>query len=278
VAFAALASGGACYGIYRWLGHSKGSRVIEIPKFLNTPLDTLGLALFDLIAPLALKLALVDGEIEAAERAFLRHHLIDEWGLDQQFVDAAIGAVESQLAEAPLQVMAKDLSDLLHANPDCNQKVMIEELIAFLTEMLAAAGPLSNEEGLALASVSQTLRAAPASELAASWAAAKTKAGEAAEQVKRATLEAADWTAERLPTAEQLREVAEQSTQRLKVGANKAGQTAEQLGLAAAEAAAQATAWASERLPSQEQLLNQAQQTGEQLKLGLARIKAKLKP
>ena len=53
---------------------------------------------------------------------------------------------------------------------------------------------------------------------------------------------------------------------------------AEQLGLAAAEAAAQAAAWASERLPSQEQVLNQAQQTGEQLKLGLARLKAKLKP
>ncbi|MCV2422044.1 TerB family tellurite resistance protein [Paucibacter sp. DJ2R-2] len=277
VAFAALASGGACYGIYRWLGHSKGSRVIEIPKFLNTPLDTLGLALFDLIAPLSLSLAMVDGEIEAAERAFLRQHLVDEWGLDPRFIDAAIGAVESELAEAPLEVLAKDLSDLLHANPDCNQKVMVEELIAFLAQMLEAAGPLSNEESLALARVSQTLRAAPASELAASWATAKTKAGEAAEQVKRATLEAADWTAERLPTAEQLREAAEQSTQRLKVGASKAGQTAEQLGLAAAEAAAQATAWASERLPSQEQLLSQAQQTGDQLKLGLARLKAKLK-
>jgi uncharacterized tellurite resistance protein B-like protein len=278
VAFAALASGGAFYGIYRWLGHSKGSRVIEIPKFLNTPLDTLGLALFDLIAPLSLRLAMVDGEVEAAEREFLRRHLIEDWGLDPKFVDAAIGAVESELAEAPLEVLAKDLSDLLHANPDCNQKVMVEELIAFLAQMLEAAGPLSNEEALALARVSQTLRAAPASELAASWATAKTKAGEAAEQVKRATLEAADWTAERLPTAEQLREVAEQSTQRLKVGASKAGETAEQLGLAAAEAAAQAAAWTTERLPSQEQLLSQAQQTGDKLKLGLARIKAKLKP
>jgi hypothetical protein len=76
VAFAALASGGACYGVYRWLGDSKGSRVIEIPKFLNTPLDTLGLALFDLIAPLALRLAAVDGEIESAERTALVEHLV----------------------------------------------------------------------------------------------------------------------------------------------------------------------------------------------------------
>lgn len=278
VAFAALASGGACYGIYRWLGHSKGSRVIEIPKFLNTPLDTLGLALFDLIAPLSLRLALVDGAIDAAERAFLRQHLVDEWGLDPRFVDAAVGAVESELAGADLEALAQDLSELLHTNPDCNQKVMVEELIAFLAQMLEAAGPLSNEESLALARVSQTLRTAPASERSGAWLNAKAKAGEAAEQVKRATVDAAGWTAERLPTAEQLREVAEQSTQRLKVGANKAGQTAEQLGLAAAEAAAQAAAWASERLPSQEQVLNQAQQTGEQLKLGLARLKAKLKP
>jgi len=91
-------------------------------------------------------------------------------------------------------------------------------------------------------------------------------------------LEAADWTADRLPSAEQLREVAEQSTQRLKVGAIKAGETAEQLGLAAAEAAAQAAAWTTERLPSQEQLRSQAQQTGKKLELGLARLKAKLKP
>ncbi|WIV98748.1 TerB family tellurite resistance protein [Kinneretia aquatilis] len=278
VAFAALASGGACYGIYRWLGHSKGSRVIEIPKFLNTPLDTLGLALFDLIAPLSLRLALVDGAIDAAERAFLRQHLVDEWGLDPRFVDAAIGAVESELAGADLEALAQDLSELLHTNPDCNQKVMVEELIAFLAQMLEAAGPLSNEESLALARVSQTLRTAPASERSWAWLSAKAKAGEAAEQLKRATVDAAGWTAERLPTAEQLREVAEQSTQRLKVGANKAGQTAEQLGLAAAEAAAQAAAWASERLPSQERVLSQAQQTGEQLKLGLARLKAKLKP
>lgn len=57
VAFAALSSGGACYCLYRLLGNAKGSRVIEIPKFLNTPLDTLGLGMFDLMAPLALRLS-----------------------------------------------------------------------------------------------------------------------------------------------------------------------------------------------------------------------------
>ena len=37
-------------------------RVIEIPKFVNTPLDLLAVSIFDLICSLAVKLAAIDGE------------------------------------------------------------------------------------------------------------------------------------------------------------------------------------------------------------------------
>ena len=274
VAFAALASGGACYGVYRWLGKSKGSRVIEIPKFLNTPLDTLGLALFDLIAPLALKLASVDGVIEASERSSLMAHLVDEWGLDRAFVEAAVAALEVDLAKAPLEILANDLSELLHSNPDCNQKVMISELLDFMRQMLEAGGPLSTEEERALEAVAGSLRRAPNSELTQAWASAKSKAGDAAGQFKRASMEAADWTADRLPSAEQVRTLAQQSSALLKGGTVKAGEAAEQLKRMALDTASRA----ADRLPSQEQLLTQAQQTGDLLKSGLARMKAKLKP
>ncbi|UFU12001.1 hypothetical protein LRM40_19910 (plasmid) [Ideonella dechloratans] len=92
VAFAALASGGACYGLYRLLGNRRGERVIEIPRYLNTPLDQLGLAIFDLIAPLAVRMAAVDGCIERAELDHLQQHLVREWGLDEAFVNQAVGA------------------------------------------------------------------------------------------------------------------------------------------------------------------------------------------
>ena len=100
VAFAALASGGACYGMYRLLSSTKGDRVIEIPKYLNTPLDTLGLALFDLIAPLSLRLAAVDGAIEAAERQYLVDHLIDDWGLNRAFVEQSVAWAARVIAGA----------------------------------------------------------------------------------------------------------------------------------------------------------------------------------
>ncbi|HEY8876515.1 MAG TPA: hypothetical protein VIN03_03055, partial [Roseateles sp.] len=151
VAIAALASGGACYGVYRWLGDTKGARVIEIPKFLNTPLDTLGLALFDLIAPLALRLAAVDGEIEAAERAALVAHLVDEWGLDATFVARAIEGIEPGVMQGSVEEMATELSTFLHANPDCNHKAIAADLGLFLHRLLQAGGPLSQAEEDALA-------------------------------------------------------------------------------------------------------------------------------
>lgn len=174
VAFAALASGGACYGLYRFLGNSKVSRVIEIPRFLNTPLDALGLALFDLIAPLALRLAQVDGQIDSEERAFLTTHLVEDWGLDRHFVDQALQVIEPGLHELSVEVMAKEMAGFLHANPDCKHQAIAADLSGFLWEMLASSGALTPAEELALAKVSELLHAVPKGRVANWWAEAKT--------------------------------------------------------------------------------------------------------
>jgi hypothetical protein len=174
VAFAALASGGACYGLYRFLGNSKGSRIIEIPRFLNTPLDTLGLALFDLIAPLALRLAQVDGRIEPTERAYLITHLVEEWGLDRNFVEQAIQVIEPGLSDLSVEEMAKELANYLYANPDCKHQAIAAELSEFLREMLTSAGPLTTVEAEALSTVSELLRTIPTGKVANWWASAKS--------------------------------------------------------------------------------------------------------
>ena len=166
VAIAALASGGACYGLYRWLGNTKGERVIEIPKFLNTPLDTLGLALFDLIAPLSLRLAAVDGAIEPAERQALVQHLVDDWGLDDGFVTQAIAQIEPGVMQGSAEEMAAELSAFLHANPDCNHQAIATDLGQFLRRLLEAGGPLSEAEEAALAASLALLLQAPDGPLA----------------------------------------------------------------------------------------------------------------
>lgn len=258
VALAALASGGACYGLYRWLGDTKGSRVIEIPKFLNTPLDTLGLALFDLIAPLALRLAAVDGEIEPAERAALVDHLVDEWGLDADFVAGAIAQIEPGVMHGAVEEMATELSTFLHANPDCNHPAIATDLGQFLRRLLEAGGPLTEAEEAALAMSVELLRREPDGVLTKAWLNTKSGAGKAAEQLGTTAKEAAGhlgttakeavvWTRDRLPSPDELQAVAGTVATKALQGA-KVG--AEQLGASAKEAAD----WTREHLPSPEEL------------------------
>jgi hypothetical protein len=67
---AGVVTGGAWVGITRYVKNITPSRVTVIPDFINTPMDVLALALFDLITPLVLKVAIVDGEIHSSERAY----------------------------------------------------------------------------------------------------------------------------------------------------------------------------------------------------------------
>lgn len=173
VAFAALASGGACYGLYRLLGNRRGERVIEIPRYLNTPLDQLGLAIFDLIAPLAIRMAAVDGQIERAELDHLQQHLVREWGLDEAFVNQAIVRIIGAASAGDLARMARERSVFLHANPDCNHAAIAADVVQSLRRMLEAAGPITPDEAGALDEVAALLAQAPPGELAKAWTLAR---------------------------------------------------------------------------------------------------------
>ncbi|ARV17620.1 hypothetical protein AEP_00660 [Curvibacter sp. AEP1-3] len=241
VAFAALASGGACYGLYRFLGNSKGSRVIEIPRFLNTPLDALGLALFDLIAPLALGLAKVDGQIDPEERELITLHLVEDWGLDAHFVKQALQVIEPGLNELNVEAMAQELAEFLHANPDCKHQVIATELSDFLREMLTSASALTPAEEQTLAKVSQLLHTVPNGNLANWWAEAKATIAPVGSHLA----ESASKTVDRIQTAIP-------SAQDVRTAAATAGSSI-QHGLKSAAGAAQAA------LPSKEELKNTAQ-------------------
>jgi len=298
VALAALASGGACYGLYRWLGDTKGERVIEIPRFLNTPLDTLGLALFDLIAPLALRLAAVDGAIEPAERQALVQHLVDDWGLDDGFVTQAIARIEPGVIQGSVEEMAAELSAFLHANPDCNHRAIATDLGEFLRRLLAAGGPLTEAEEAALDVSLALLLEEPDGPLTKAWVAARSGAGKAVEQVGTSAKDAADWTRERLPSPEELQAaagtVASKAWDSARSGAVQLGSTAkdaadwtrerlptpEQLQAATSTAASQvqqtvqkAASWAQDKLPAAEQVEDAAKRTLGLAKAGIERLK-----
>lgn len=200
VAFAAIASGGACYGLYRLLGQSKGSRVIEIPRYLNTPLDALGLALFDLLAPMAIRLAAVDGGVSAAERERLIQHLVDDWGLNPDFVTQALELVEPDAVIGSLETMAQEAATFLHANPDCNHAEIAKEYVEFLRELLETDGAITPEEQSALDLLAESLKTAPPSALTQHWFKARAQVSQFSGQVKGVITEAAQKTWDKLPT------------------------------------------------------------------------------
>ncbi len=122
----------------KYFVRGSSSRVSTIPKFLNTPLDTLALGLFDLIASLSLKLAKIDGQIDSRERAVISNYFIQEWGYNEAFVSVALAELELGLDEFTLQSVANRLANFKKTNPDCNYDAMVEETIAFLHQIAEA--------------------------------------------------------------------------------------------------------------------------------------------
>lgn len=198
VAFAALASGGACYGLYRVLGNSKGSRVIEIPRFLNTPLDTLGLAIFDLMTPLALRLAAVDGQVDAEEWRCIGDHLVEEWGLDPIFVAKGIASIAPRALSASVEELATELGSFLSANPDCNHRTIAQEFGVFLEQMLESAGPLEPAERQALDLALKAMQRSSESRMSQSVQATKELASGVGRTSAEAFQKATGWAANHL--------------------------------------------------------------------------------
>ncbi len=147
---AAAVSGGAWYGIMHALGGATGSRVTVIPKCINTPLDIIGTKLFDLMMPLALKVAHADGHISDQERQCIRNYFVDQWGYDQTFVEAGIALIEPRLDQFKITGVADELVTYKKSNPDCNYAVMTKDLVDFLREVMESDGVVDEREELVL--------------------------------------------------------------------------------------------------------------------------------
>lgn len=153
VIVAALASGGAWYGIQKTLAGANQSRVTVIPKFINTPIDALAVSLFDLLAPLALKVAQCDGDVAPTELGRIKHYFVREWGFDETFTQRGIEHILPNIAAISIQEVAQQLAVFQRSNPDCNYTAMSHDTLAFLREIVEADGQLHEQEELALSKV-----------------------------------------------------------------------------------------------------------------------------
>ena len=160
VVAAGVVTGGAWFGITRHLKKASASKVTVVPKFINTPLDVLALGLFDLMMPLALKVAAVDGRVERARRQQLDDYCVGEWGYDADFVDAGIQHIEARLGDVSIQDLAQTLAQFASQNRDCNFRMMSQEILEFLREIAAADGEVEDSEENAIAEIERLFKRA----------------------------------------------------------------------------------------------------------------------
>jgi uncharacterized tellurite resistance protein B-like protein len=146
---ASVVSGGAWLGITRYL-KDDGGKTTVIPEFINTPLDVLGLGLFDLMAPLAMKVAAVDGHIHESELDAINHYFVRRWGYSEPFVERGLEFVSQKLDDYDIKTAAATLGAFARDNPDCKAGAMLADIKSFLHEVMEADGRIDEREEMAI--------------------------------------------------------------------------------------------------------------------------------
>lgn len=147
---AAVATGGLGYGVSRLFRSYYGSRVDEIPKFLNSPIDVLGATLVDMVGALALKVASMDGSVDDREKAAIHSYFMEEWGISKDYALHAIDLLEENVRSVRLSEMTDELAEFARTNPDCDFTKIQAGLTEFLHEVAEADGQFDESEELAI--------------------------------------------------------------------------------------------------------------------------------
>ena len=143
---AGVASGAAYVGASRFFERSKDKHLIVVPKYINTPLDILAVALIEMMLPVSLKLAKADGLISDKERDAIVGFFQGQWGYSGTFVRRLLAEYEAQLESVSYSKLAQSLSAYCSDSKDCDQKTIIEDFISHLNEVIEADGVISENE------------------------------------------------------------------------------------------------------------------------------------
>lgn len=154
---ASVLTGGAWLGITRYLKDDNGKTIV-IPEFINTPMDILGLGLFDLMAPLAMKVAAVDGQIHESELDTINHYFVRRWGYSEPFVERGLEFISQKITNYDIKTAAATLGAFARDNPDCKANAMLADINSFLRDVMEADGRIDEREEMAIERVEKLFR------------------------------------------------------------------------------------------------------------------------
>ena len=140
------AAAGLGYKGLRKLTKRMAGPVEVIPRFINSPIDLLAASLFDVMAPLVLKVSHADGECHDTERQRMREYFARSWGYNREYVDLGLEYAEVNLSGFRTEEVAKVFAKLCKENRDCNFPAITLNIEDFLQELIAADGRISKEE------------------------------------------------------------------------------------------------------------------------------------
>ena len=144
---AAAGAGGAAtaFIIQRLFRSLKKEAITEVPNFINSPLDILGSSICDLTCPILLKIAYADGQITNQEHEKIKGYLIDEWGINSDYVDGLLKINEDHLCDFEwdgLKTMLKDIEK----TGDLKYSTMASEIITTAEEVMACDNEIHPDE------------------------------------------------------------------------------------------------------------------------------------
>jgi len=146
---ASVVSGGAWIGITRYLKSDSGKSKV-IPDFINTPIDLLGLSLFDLMAPLAVSVARVDGHIAEQEVNLIRNYFVNHWGYSEAFANRGLQFIQEQSGDFEIKATAAALAAFARDNRDCKAETMLADVSVLLRDVMEADGRIDEREEMAI--------------------------------------------------------------------------------------------------------------------------------
>ena len=141
---AGLLSGAAWYVLRKWLLSDDG-KIIKVPKYINSPLDTLSVSLFGLQAPILMRVAAIDGHVDDNRRRIVESEFVEGWGYHEDFVDAGLCFIEDKLEEFDLPRQVTAYVEFVGAAKDCDLRKNSDQLLACMRDIIGAGDTVSED-------------------------------------------------------------------------------------------------------------------------------------
>jgi len=149
---AAAGAGGAAltFGAKKLFKKSKEKTMDSIPKFINTPLDVIGINIIELLLPPAIKVALADNEFCQIEKKTIVDYFHKKWGYDCEFIKERIDYFNANANKIDIKKFKERTKELSKSSKEIKYNVIKDEIIKITQDVIESDGAVHENEELML--------------------------------------------------------------------------------------------------------------------------------